>query len=175
MAGPASADARLISGREAILTMPYKDRETYLGKQREFYYRRKDCAYRRKDCAKSSGVSSSSSNLQSQKMNSARVESRAPVSGKSAPSNRVNRSPVPLTPLTPKRSFADIFKGSDVIKQSNAPSPAPQSAFTGTPIQPFPTGLLARHVCPNCSNTGYSSPGTPCSYCPRGRTARRKG
>jgi hypothetical protein len=29
----------------------------------------------------------------------------------------------------------------------------------------FPYGVLASQVCPYCYNTGYSSPGTRCSYC----------
>ena len=29
----------------------------------------------------------------------------------------------------------------------------------------FPFGVLAAQVCPYCYNTGYSSPGTRCSYC----------
>jgi len=29
----------------------------------------------------------------------------------------------------------------------------------------FPFGVLASQVCPYCYNTGYSSPGTRCSYC----------
>jgi len=29
----------------------------------------------------------------------------------------------------------------------------------------FPFGALASRVCPYCYNTGYSSPGTRCSYC----------
>jgi len=28
----------------------------------------------------------------------------------------------------------------------------------------FPSGVLASRVCPYCYNTGYSSPGTRCSY-----------
>jgi len=32
----------------------------------------------------------------------------------------------------------------------------------------FPSGLLASRVCPYCYNTGYSSPGTQCSYCRSG-------
>jgi hypothetical protein len=31
----------------------------------------------------------------------------------------------------------------------------------------FPFGALASQVCPYCYNTGYSSPGTRCSYCRR--------
>jgi hypothetical protein len=60
---------------------------------------------------------------------------------------------------------------------SPAPSPAPRpaSAFTGTPIQPMPDGVLASQVCWACLGTGYSSSGTPCSYCQCGRAARRKG
>jgi hypothetical protein len=29
----------------------------------------------------------------------------------------------------------------------------------------FPSGVLSSQVCPYCYNTGYSSPGTRCSYC----------
>ena len=32
----------------------------------------------------------------------------------------------------------------------------------------FPFGLRASQVCPYCYNTGYSSPGTQCSYCRSG-------
>ena len=32
----------------------------------------------------------------------------------------------------------------------------------------FPFGVLASRACPYCYNTGYSSPGTRCSYCRRG-------
>ena len=32
----------------------------------------------------------------------------------------------------------------------------------------FPFGVLASQVCPYCYNTGYSSPGTQCSYCRSG-------
>jgi hypothetical protein len=31
--------------------------------------------------------------------------------------------------------------------------------------RPFPFGVLASQVCPYCYSTGYSSPGTRCSYC----------
>jgi hypothetical protein len=34
--------------------------------------------------------------------------------------------------------------------------------------RPFPLGVLASQVCPYCYNTGYSSPGTRCSYCRSG-------
>jgi hypothetical protein len=34
--------------------------------------------------------------------------------------------------------------------------------------QIFPFGVLASRVCPYCYNTGYSSPGTRCSYCRSG-------
>jgi len=33
----------------------------------------------------------------------------------------------------------------------------------------FPFGVLASQACPYCYNTGYSSPGTRCSYCQIGR------
>jgi hypothetical protein len=32
-------------------------------------------------------------------------------------------------------------------------------------VRPFPLGFLASQVCLYCYNTGYSSPGTRCSYC----------
>jgi hypothetical protein len=34
--------------------------------------------------------------------------------------------------------------------------------------RPFPLGVLASEVCPYCYNSGYSSPGTRCSYCRSG-------
>jgi hypothetical protein len=34
--------------------------------------------------------------------------------------------------------------------------------------RPFPLGVLASQVCPYCYNSGYSSPGTRCSYCRSG-------
>ena len=34
--------------------------------------------------------------------------------------------------------------------------------------RPFPTGILASQVCPYCYDTGFSSPGTTCSYCRSG-------
>ena len=43
----------------------------------------------------------------------------------------------------------------------------PRSSFK-TALQlarTFPFGVLASHACPYCYNTGYSSPGTRCSYC----------
>ena len=34
--------------------------------------------------------------------------------------------------------------------------------------RPFPFGVLVSQVCPYCYNSGYSSPGTRCSYCRSG-------
>lgn len=34
--------------------------------------------------------------------------------------------------------------------------------------RPFPLGVLVSQVCPYCYNSGYSSPGTRCSYCRSG-------
>jgi hypothetical protein len=59
------------------------------------------------------------------------------------------------------------------------PGPQPTPANTGfvrkgarssfkTALQlarTFPSGVLASQACPYCYNTGYSSPGTRCSYC----------
>jgi hypothetical protein len=33
----------------------------------------------------------------------------------------------------------------------------------------FPVGVHGSQVCPYCVNTGYSSPGTQCSYCQMGK------
>jgi len=61
--------------------------------------------------------------------------------------------------------------------QRPVPQPAPlkigvarkrlQSSFkTALDLaQTFPSGVLASQACPYCYNTGYSSPGTRCSYC----------
>jgi hypothetical protein len=82
--------------------MPYKDRETYLRKQREFHARRKARA-------QSSGVNAQISltpaNLYTQKTDSQGGENRLAVSGKSGfiqPLSVVNRASAPLTPLTPR-------------------------------------------------------------------------
>src|SRR5262249_30069692 len=48
---------------ESVLAMPYKDRETYLRKQREFYYRRKTRAQRIAPIQPQTGVSDSASSL----------------------------------------------------------------------------------------------------------------
>jgi hypothetical protein len=82
--------------------MPYKDRETYLHKQREFYARRKARA-------ESSRVGSKSSltraNSCPEKTDSERAENGQFVSGKRErvqPVSGVNRASAPLTPLTPR-------------------------------------------------------------------------
>jgi hypothetical protein len=81
--------------------MPYKDRETYLRKQREFHARRKA----RAESAKTGGkISLTPANSYLQKTNSQRIENRRLVSGKRVPVqpvSGVNRASVPLTPLTP--------------------------------------------------------------------------
>jgi len=89
-----------LSNREKF--MPYKDRETYLRKQREFHARRKARA-------QSSGVngqiSLTAANLYTQKTDAQGSENRPPVSGKRGfiqPVSGVNRASAPLTPLTPR-------------------------------------------------------------------------
>src|SRR6266496_75939 len=75
--------------------MPYKDRETYLRKQREFHARRKARAQSSRVNAQ---ISLTPTNTQ-------RVESRLPVSGKRMPIQPVrgvNRASGPVTPLTPR-------------------------------------------------------------------------
>ena len=82
--------------------MPYKDRETYLRKQREFHARRKARAQSSRVNAQ---ISLTRANSYTQKTNSQRVESRLPVSGKRGPIqpvSGVNRASVPVTPLTPR-------------------------------------------------------------------------
>ena len=81
--------------------MTYKERETYLRKQREFHARRKARAQ--------SGVKAqiplTPANVYPQRADSERLENRPPVSGKRVPIqpvSGVSRAPVPLTPLTPR-------------------------------------------------------------------------
>ena len=81
--------------------MAYKDRETYLRKQREFHARRKA---RAQSSRVNTQISLTPANSYTQKTNSQRVESRLPVSGKRVPIqpvSGVNRASVPVTPLTP--------------------------------------------------------------------------
>jgi hypothetical protein len=70
------------------------------------------------------------------------------------------------------------------VPQRITESPGPQAAPPNTGLwrqgarssfktalelaQPFPFGVLASQACPYCYNTGYSSPGTRCSYCRSG-------
>jgi hypothetical protein len=86
----------------------------------------------------------------------------APAQFRSAPS--VVRAPEPSL-VSPKAI------------DSSGPQPAPantgvarkhpRSSFKTAPqlARTFPFGALASRVCPYCYNTGYSSPGTRCSYC----------
>jgi len=83
--------------------MPYKDRETYLRKQREFHARRK--ARAAQSSRVNAQISLTPANSYTEKTNSQRVESKLPVSGKRVPIqpvSGVNRASVPLTPLTPR-------------------------------------------------------------------------
>jgi hypothetical protein len=81
--------------------MPYKDRETYLRKQREFHARRKA---RAQSFGVNAQISLTPANLCIQKTDSQGAENRLPVSGKGGciqPVSGVNRASAPLTPLTP--------------------------------------------------------------------------
>jgi hypothetical protein len=81
--------------------MPYKDRETYLRKQREFHARRKARAERSRV---NSNISLTRANSYPQKTDSERVENGLLVSGRKAPVlpvSGVNRASAPLNPLTP--------------------------------------------------------------------------
>jgi len=50
-----------------------------------------------------------------------------------------------------------------------APQRARNSFITALELARFfPIGVPGSQVCPYCYNTGYSSPGTRCSYCQRG-------
>ena len=84
--------------------MPYKDRETYLRKQREFHARRKA---RAQSSGVNAQISLTPSNSYAPKANSQTLESRLPVSGKRTPIqpvSGVNRASVPLTPRVQKHS-----------------------------------------------------------------------
>jgi len=86
----------------------------------------------------------------------------------------------PSAPRAPEPS-----RGIRQTTERSGPQPGPpntgsvrktaRSSFkTGLELaRPFPFGALASQVCPYCFNTGYSSPGTPCSYCWSGETCER--
>jgi hypothetical protein len=82
--------------------MPYKDRETYLRKQREFHARRKA---RAQSSRVNSKIPLTPANSYIQKTDSQKLENRPPVSGKRVPIQPLSgviRASVPLTPLTPQ-------------------------------------------------------------------------
>ena len=65
--------------------------------------------------------------------------------------------------------------GGSVSQVSSPPNPRVMRESAGTSFRtalelarPFPLGFLASEVCLYCYNTGYSSPGTRCSYCQSG-------
>jgi hypothetical protein len=81
--------------------MPYKDRETYLRKQREFHARRKA---RAESSRVNSNIALTRANSYPEKTDSERAKNVQFVSGKRVPVqpvSGVNRTSAPLTPLTP--------------------------------------------------------------------------
>jgi hypothetical protein len=124
--------------------MPYKDRATYLRKQREFYARRKARA-------RSSGVN--------------RVTPLTPPISKT----RIQTPVTPVFEAGTHPTLATLKRGGSA-NPTNPKTPKPPK----TAVQlatPFPSGFLHSSVCPYCHSSGYSSPGTRCSYCRDG--ARR--
>jgi len=89
----------------------------------------------------------------------------APASLSATPS--VVRAPEPSRVSRPtiQRSSQPTRPNNGFVRQTARSSfkTAPELART------FPFGILASRVCPYCYNTGYSSPGTRCSYCPSGK------
>jgi hypothetical protein len=87
---------------------------------------------------------------------SAPVSLRTPPSAARAPEpSRLSRQTIVRStpqPMPPKTGFVRKPAGSSFKS-------ALELART------FPFGVLASQVCPYCYNTGYSSPGTRCSYC----------
>jgi hypothetical protein len=89
--------------------------------------------------------------------------------------------PVPLpSPPSVVRALKPSWGQGLIIESSPQPAP-PHTGFArqGAPstfntalelARPFPLGILASQVCPYCYDTGYSSPGTQCSYCRRNRS-----
>ena len=82
----------------------------------------------------------------------------------------VSSSPSVVRALEPSRVSPKMILRS--VAQPAAPNEglvrkAPRSSFkTALELaRTFPSGLLASQACPYCYNTGYSSPGTQCSYC----------
>jgi hypothetical protein len=66
-------------------------------------------------------------------------------------------------------SFMDHAGPQPAPANTGAARKRPRSSFK-TALQlarTFPSGALASQVCPYCYSTGYSSPGTRCSYCQR--------
>jgi hypothetical protein len=144
--------------------MPYKDRETYLRKQREFHARRKA---RAQTSRVSTNISLTPANSYTLNANSERLENRLPVSGKRVPNqpvSGVSRASVPLTPPTP-RLIVQKQPATKPIAKSCKPARSPQFKTALDLFRPFPLGMSTSQVCPFCNNTRFSSPGTPCSYC----------
>jgi hypothetical protein len=74
-----------------------------------------------------------------------------------------------VTPL----SSAGTYPTPATLKQGGSANPTnptapktPKDPKTAVQLAtPFPSGLLSSQVCPYCHSSGYSSPGTRCSYC----------
>src|SRR5258708_3565412 len=116
------------SGRST--SMPYKDRATYLRKQREFYARRKARA-------QGSGVN--------------------PLTPLTPPISKT-KIRTPVTPLSSAGAYptpATLKQGGS----ANPTNPkAPKDPKTAVQLAtPFPSGLLSSQVCPYCYSSGYSS------------------
>jgi hypothetical protein len=81
---------------------------------------------------------------------------------------------VPSTPSLVRAPKPSGVPGRTIEGSNSQPAPpikfvrkAARSSFkTALELaRTFPFGVLASRVCPYCYNTGYSSPGTRCSYC----------
>jgi hypothetical protein len=130
--------------------MPYKDRATYLRKQKEFYRRRK--AARVGEPARQVSY---------------KGEVRTGVDGVKTltPLNSEPKAPVPSPSLL---SLLDLVKKTTIQKAKiSLDSNVMEKKISVTPrIQPLPAHPLGVIVnCPYCLDSGYSSPGTRCAYC----------
>jgi len=84
--------------------------------------------------------------------------------------------PVKLVPSASVEGARELWPS--IVRKPDPQTPAPNAKLkrrgavstfrTALELaRPFPVGLLASQVCPYCYNSGYSSPGTRCSYCRR--------
>ena len=128
--------------------MPYKDRATYLRKQREFYAHGEKQLHKVREFNRATPLTP--------------PISQTKVQTPATPLSSACTHPIPAT-----------------LKQAGSANPTnpktPKDPMTAVQLAtPFPSGLLSSQVCPYCHSSGYSSPGTRCSYCRDGAILLRE-